>query len=226
VMGTKQRTGYTTKVTAMRQTLLHISLLMITTLGPGAVNADSGRFVPLDAQGQPMATAQRERGIWPCVLDRRTGLVWEAKTRTPGLHYRHNTYRWFDPNRTRNGGLAGEPGSLRCADGTQQICDTHRLVKTVNAEGLCGAHDWRLPRREELRSLVDYLVPYPGPTLDTRAFPNAVGQFHWSADSKASEPLEAWGIGFAHGFDYAYFKTNRVHVRLVSSHYQLGRWQP
>jgi len=27
--------------------------------------------------------------------------------------------------------------------------------------------------------------------------------------------MEAWGIGFAHGFDYAYFKSNRVRVRLV-----------
>jgi len=62
---------------------------------------------------------------------------------------------------------------------------------------------------------VDYRTPYPGPTIDKQAFPNAIAQFYWSADTAAAEPSEAWGIGFAFGFDYAYFKTNRVHVRLV-----------
>lgn len=152
------------------------------------------------------------------MLDQRTGLLWEGKSRTVGLHHRDNTYNWFNSDHTRNGGLAGEPGGRSCReDGAQkQACDTEAFIQAVNNEKLCNKSNWRLPHREELRSLVDYRILYPGPTIDTQAFPNSVAQFYWSADARASEPLEAWGIGFAFGFDYAYFKNNRVHVRLVS----------
>jgi len=202
----------------MRHTLLHTSLAIITALLHGAINAGEVRFVPLGQTGNPLSSTDRQSlDEWPCVLDQHTGLLWEGKSYHPGLHYRDNTYSWFEPNPSRNGGLAGEPGEKQCRKGTrQQACDTRRFVQAVNHEGLCNAHDWRLPRREELRSLVDYSIPYPGPTIDTQAFPNTVAQFYWSADADASEPREAWGIGFAFGFDYAYFKSNRVHVRLVS----------
>jgi len=195
---------------------------MITALRPGMVNAEEPRLVPLDQNAKALSTIDREQmQEWPCVLDRNTGLVWEGKSLTPGLHYFNNTFSWFDDRSVQNGGLAGEPGIGQCDEGTQQdICDTQRFVQAVNHENLCGTHDWRLPRREELRSLVNYNIPYPGPTTDLHAFPNAIAQFYWSADTNANEPLEAWGIGFAFGFDYAYFKSNRVHVRLVSSHRQ------
>jgi len=200
---------------------------MIAVLLYGAVNAKEPRFVPLDHTGKPLSTdTHKQLQEWPCVLDQDTGLIWEGKSRIAGLHYLNNTFNWFDPDHTHNGGLAGEPGDKHCREGIRQnICDTHRFVQAVNNEGLCNARDWRLPRREELRSLVDYNIPYPGPTTDTQAFPNTIAQFYWSADTNADEPLEAWGIGFSFGFDYAYFKSNRVHVRLVSSNQQTGQMQ-
>ena len=201
----------------MRQKLPLFYPIMITALLYGAVNAAESRFVPLDHAGQPISAVERKQlQEWPCILDQHTGLIWEGKTRTPGLHYRNNTYTWFDTDPSRNGGLAGEPTGQECQKANQQTaCDTQSFIDAVNTERLCNANDWRLPHREELRSLVDYRIPYPGPTIDTRAFPNAVAQFYWSADANASEPREAWGIGFAFGFDYAYFKSDRVHVRLV-----------
>lgn len=217
----------------MRHKLLHnslISLIMITILLHGAVNAEEPRFVPLGPDGKPLSADERRQWQeWPCILDQNTGLIWEGKSTTAGLHYRNNTFHWFDPNHTHNGGLAGEPGDRQCRKGAQKTaCDTYRFVQAVNRAGLCNTHDWRLPHREELRSLVDYSIPYPGPTIDTQAFPNTIAQFYWSADSNASEPLEAWGIGFSFGFDYAYFKTNQVHVRLVSNSHsqQIKQAQP
>jgi hypothetical protein len=202
----------------MKKTLTRIYLIVITALLHGAVNAAEPRFVPLDGDGKPLAAIDRDQlQEWPCVLDQRTGLVWEGKSQATGLHHLHNTFNWFDTDHTRNGGLAGEPGDRSCRDGAQKMaCDTQGFVQAVNRERLCNATHWRLPHREELRGLVDYRIPYPGPTIDMQAFPNTIAQFYWSADANASEPKEAWGIGFAFGFDYAYFKSNRVHVRLVS----------
>ncbi|MBL1276631.1 MAG: DUF1566 domain-containing protein [Ectothiorhodospiraceae bacterium] len=185
------------------------------------------RYVPLDAAGMPIVASHLPSlEEWPCVLDRNTGLTWESKSQLPGLHYHHNTYHWFQPEPGHNGGQPGQHGGNRCRTNSSvarqltsvdadTVCDTHRFVNAVNQEALCGQRDWRLPHREELRSLVDYNIRYPGPTIDLQAFPNTVAQFYWSADTAAAAPLEAWGIGFSFGFDYAYFKSNQVHLRLV-----------
>ena len=50
-------------------------------------------------------------------------------------------------------------------------CDTAKFVADVNAAGLCGAGDWRLPTREELRSIVDY--SRYDPAIDTAWFPES-----------------------------------------------------
>jgi hypothetical protein len=185
-----------------------IGLLFATCLF--AHGAEAPRFVRLDHRGQPLAAGQQ--GPWPCVWDRDTGLAWEVKSSDTGLHARDNVYQWYAPDAATNGGFAGHPGGPACRS---RPCDTQALVQAVNRLGWCGARDWRLPTREELRSLVDYRIPYPGPTIDGDFFPNALAQFYWSADPSADNPHEAWGMGFAHGFDYAYDKSNRVYVRLV-----------
>ncbi len=221
----------------MRPTLFYILPSIITGLICTVTNAAEPRFVALDHARQPAATTTLPQNeVWPCVFDRNTGLTWEVKSRQPGLHYHLNTYSWFDPKPARNGGLAGEPGGKTCRTtpsdpshdqhARDTACDTRRFVQAVNRETLCSAQDWRLPRREELRSLVDYRIPYPGPTINTRAFPNTVAQFYWSADTAAAEASEAWGIGFAFGFDYAYYKSNRVHVRLVRGTLSTTAQQP
>lgn len=142
-------------------------------------------------------------GRWDCVRDLRTSLVWEVKTADSGLRDARHTYAW-SPRNVR-GSVA------RCGIAS---CDAQSYASEVNRAGLCGANDWRLPTREELRSLVDYSRAL-APTIDIEMFPNTVAQFHWATDTDASDSRNAWGIGFAFGFDYAYPKENAAQVRLV-----------
>lgn len=173
----------------------------------------SERFIRLDGQGNPINdVTNTSPDAWPCVFDQDTGLTWEVKSRKPGLHNRDNTYSWFNPDTYKNGGLAGYPGGPDCGE---QPCDTSSYVEMVNNTGWCNAHDWRLPSREELRSLVDYSHSEKGPAVYNLAFPNTATEFYWSVDPSATNPDEAWGIGFTFGYDYSYYKKNRVHVRLV-----------
>jgi hypothetical protein len=155
-----------------------------------------------------------ERHQWSCVFDRQTNLTWEVKSNQKGIGYHQSTYSWFEPDARYNGGSVGSSNLGFC---TLPPCDTLSLITKFNQENHCGVANWRLPTREELRSIVDYAVPYPGPTIDTRYFPNTLAQFYWSSTPDAGDKDSAWGIGFAFGYDYAYFKNTAAWVRLVHS---------
>jgi hypothetical protein len=190
--------------------LIALTLALLPSLSESADSQGTERFLRLDQQGQPISANVQIPG-WSCVLDRQTGLVWEVKTSTRGLHFQDNLFSW---NQDRKA-----PQQTHCDN---RPCTTRDYIQAVNQEGWCGAHDWRLPEREELRSLVDYGIPYPGPTIDHRYFPHTRPQFYWAANANASETEEAWGVGFAFGFDYAYYTTDRVRVRLVRGKREKG----
>jgi hypothetical protein len=59
---------------------------------------------------------------------------------------------------------------------------------------------WRLPTLQELVSLIDPTVAFPGPTLPAgHPFSNVGLAGHWSATSGASVPGTAWALNFAFG---------------------------
>jgi hypothetical protein len=136
---------------------------------------------------------------WSCVLDNLTGLTWEVKTNDGGLRDRDWTYTWYDDIHTDNNG--GDPGATgRWADtcgGTlpNDECSTQAYVAAVNAAGLCGQGDWRMPTRLELHGLVDYGIPCPGPTIDSAYFPNTQQERYWSS-STYPNPTYAWYVYF------------------------------
>src|SRR5665647_969524 len=86
-------------------------------------------------------------GKWACTQDNVTGLTWEAKTTSPDLHNQSNTYTWYQ-------GGVGVPNGGSCSGGSG--CDTTKFVADVNAAGLCGVNDWRMPTAKEIEGLVDY----------------------------------------------------------------------
>ncbi len=127
------------------------------------------------------------------VQDNVTGLIWESKQASDGnpdfsnIHDANNTYTWQD---------------------AQDI-----FIKKLNDEKFGGYSDWRLPTREELRSIVNY-GKYK-PAIDETYFPNTVlsslssNAHFWSADTIAWDADSAWGVNFTYGYVNAYFSKSR-----------------
>lgn len=132
-------------------------------------------FVKLGPSGTPLPDQSATYDVtpWPCIQDLVTGLVWEVHTDDGGLRDRDWTYSWYNSTGRNDGGNAGLANGGICLAGAG--CDTEKFVEAVNAAGLCGHADWRLPDREELRTLqltqnnnVRYLgdpAYFPEPTL-------------------------------------------------------------
>lgn len=86
-----------------------------------------------------------------CILDTKTNLMWEVKTRDKSLHDKNWTYSWYEPDTTKNGGYAGTQNRGYCK---MSRCDTYSYVNAVNINGWCGSTKWRLPTNDELKDLV------------------------------------------------------------------------
>jgi hypothetical protein len=126
---------------------------------------------------------------WGCTQDRVTGLIWELKT-TSGTRAYTATY------------TATTAGSALA------------FVNTVNAAGLCGANNWRLPTRAELLSLVDYGVN-TSPRIDTAWFPNTKNSYSWSSDGYVGNASNAWVVNFDSGYVGFNYRGSNYAVRLV-----------
>jgi len=82
------------------------------------------------------------------------------------------------------------------------------------ALGLNGAM-WRLPTGKELITLVDVSVAYPGPTLDSTAFPATPGDYFWSMTPFEGTPDNAWAVSFNYGGPDGYYTSALHYVRCV-----------
>lgn len=136
---------------------------------------------------------------WGCVYDNISRLTWENKTTDGGLHDVSHRF-------------------------TNQVYDAHDdpndaawLVASTNAEGLCGATNWRMPDASELQSIVDYGTGVPGETglmIDPAFFPNAGGYTWTGVRSRSYFPL-AWMLDFGLGETRSYKPHRALSVRLV-----------
>lgn len=130
-------------------------------------------FTKLDEDGVDLAT---DATSWQCVRDDVTGRIWEVKTDDGTLHDVDNTYTWYNADARVNGGDVGVQNGGTC---TGSACDTAAYVAAVNAQGRCGANDWRLPTIDELLSIVD--SSRRSPTYAAYFGPARAGQYVSSA---------------------------------------------
>jgi hypothetical protein len=166
---------------------------------------------------------------WACTKDNKTGLTWEVKTDDGGLRDKDWDYSWYKPS-ADNGGNAGYTdttlGAPNCS--TQNNCNTDAFTNAVNAKGLCGKKDWRMPAKDELMKLVycsDGKYEADGsctnydsvaqPTINTTYFPNTVSIWYWSSSPSAGSSSDAWFVSFDWGYSYLNLKDFNSFVRLV-----------
>jgi hypothetical protein len=156
---------------------------------------------------------------WACTKDNKTGLTWEVKTDDGGLRDKDWYYSWYKPNGD-NGGNAGYTNTiyttLNCS--TQNDCNTDAFTNAVNAKGLCGKNDWRMPTKDELEGLVT-LTKMVNQALndnlyiDANYFPNTNDYSYWSSSPYANSSSYAWCVGFGDGNNSGY--ANKYSARFV-----------
>ena len=166
-------------------------------------------YTKLDSTGNALLDSET---TWSMVKDNVSGLIWEMKTNKDGTknyndpHDADNTYTWYDSNPATNGGYAGTPGN-----GT----DTEDFIKALNDAKYGGFSNWRLPTFKELVYIVNYNIPYPGPTINTDYFPNTAASWYWSSTTDAGNTNYAWQMYFSYGYGGGYDKSNGNYVRAV-----------
>ena len=179
------------------------------------IAAGGGDWSKIGSAGEVLAD---DAPSWVCLRDNLTGLIWEMKTADAGLHGRAHRYTWRSTDAASNGGNPGSVGGDSCAGTLPDAqCNTQALVEQVNAAGLCGANDWRLPSIVELESIVD-LGNAPRPSINQTLFlgtteDESVG--YWSSSSSAVNSNGAWVIVFDGGRRVPLTKATDQAVRLV-----------
>lgn len=161
---------------------------------------------------------------WACNRDNVTGLMWEVKsTDSTHLRYYGHTYSFF---KLVNDGVLTSRGTENngtCHDAIN--CDTDKFTIAVNANGgICGFNDWRMPMKEELRSIL-FLGAHT-PAADTDYFPDTnpdptdpfpfLASWYWSADVYIY-PGYAYSVEFRKGEDVYSPYASALRVRLVRS---------
>jgi hypothetical protein len=185
-----------------------------TVSTPYSKIANDGSLLPDSAQLGSKPTD------WACTKDNKTGLIWEVKTDDGGLRDKNNRYTNYDAI------YPGNPSKLGAAT------NTDGFVKAVNAQGLCGSSNWRLPTRTELISLIycsdgkyktlgadeygDVCSGSPTyPTINTTFFPDST-RWYWSSTPHASFSGSAWVVDIDSIVDFdGYGKAGNGNVRLV-----------
>lgn len=146
----------------------------------------------------PMSFSDNGNGT---VTDNNTGLIWQkcsvGQNNDAACSGTGAVYNWYQ------------------ASGAYDATYNPDTFNICGSLALAGG-GWRLPSKKELTSIIDYSIPYPGPTIQQTMFPNTYSFYYWSSTADASSPSNAWYGGFNGGLVYNGNKgSNTLYLRCV-----------
>ena len=108
----------------------------------------SNQYIKISSTGKHLPDNEKE---WSCVLDTKTGLMWEDKTASGLRSYQHR-YSWYeDNNGVIDPSFTPDPNNpVEYCGKTISKCNTRAFVQAINTQRLCGYNDWRLPIADEV----------------------------------------------------------------------------
>ncbi len=174
---------------------------------------------PDNSKSRFTSVSASDSKINSCVQDRVTGLMWEVKTADGGLRDWNKRYTNFD-NAAEEQFWTGSAWVNPTQAQVDSPSNSVGFKNSVNVQGLCGFHDWRLPTLEELQSILDTsraTKPSRTPTLtiDANWFPNTQVAAYWSASPGIDNPTSAWYVYFGKGGTFKTIRPYNYFVRLV-----------
>jgi len=187
---------------------------LLTKIGGGEAGFD---FTKISNSGQPLpAAAALGAGAndWACTRDNVTGLLWEVKLNSvASLRHQTHRYTWYSTDSSINGGNPGSVGSAGTCGSTLSLCNTQAFVAAVNAQGLCGFNDWRMPDQGQLLGIVSH--KRINPAIDPTYFQNTQNSVYWTGRNFAGVASDGWNVYFYDGFLFNSTLSSAIHVRLV-----------
>jgi len=188
---------------------------LLTKIGGGEAGFD---FTKISNSGQVLpAAAALGSGAndWACARDNVTGLLWEVKLdNAASLRHQTHGYTWYSTDSSINGGDPGSVGTSGTCNSTLSLCNTQAFVAAVNAQGLCGFNDWRMPDQGQLLGIVSN--KRISPAIDPTYFQNTQNNGYWTGRNVAGDAPNAWFVGFVGGdLRDGAAKTAAGRVRLV-----------
>ncbi len=141
------------------------------------------------------------------IKDQRTGLMWEKKDDSSGVHGKRRTYTW-------------STSGSNTASGTVFTTFLATLNTVPCFAGFC---DWRLPTRFELDTITNLgEVASGAPAVDTIFDTGCVSgcdltecsctdtNAYWTSSTFAEDPARAWVVLFTQGAQAEYTKTSNL----------------
>ena len=128
-------------------------------------------------------------------------------------------------------------GGNYCSYGTKKEYKWDDAMQQFKKVSFGWHNDWRMPTKEELRTLVycsngtpqeeawdngcygknDDAGEFQRPTINQQAFPNTEDSVFWSSSPYAGGSYSAWHVGFSNGYVGTLGKNAAFYVRLVRS---------
>jgi PKD repeat protein len=184
---------------------------------PGSNIAADGNlgfsFTKIGASGQVLPTDAPQ---WSCIRDNVTGLMWENKTfsnNSTGLRDSGRLFTNYDNANAKQLANGGVPTLAQIATVTNSI----GFRNAVNAEGLCGATDWRIPESGEMLGIFNH-NNQQAQGLDSAWFSSYLGataNYIFITASASAGLLDAEYVAYSAGGNLALSRSTPSNLHLV-----------